>query len=151
LPTGIVLVVRDAYRPISVQRQIYHGFITRFKKEYSDWSEERIKEEVDKYVAEPDSPIPPGHTTGGAVDVSLAYKKNGKRLAMKSSKVPYGEQTVLHNPKLPKNVLRNRRILYDAMLKAGFSNYSHEWWHYSFGDVFDAARTGKKVAIFGGV
>jgi len=46
--------------------------------------------------------------------------------------------------------LLNRRLLCNAMTGAGFSNYPDEWWHYDFGNQFDAARTGKK-AIYGAI
>jgi zinc D-Ala-D-Ala dipeptidase len=46
--------------------------------------------------------------------------------------------------------LLNRRLLWNAMTRAGFSNYPDEWWHYDFGNQFDAARTGRK-AIYGAI
>jgi D-alanyl-D-alanine dipeptidase len=148
LSAEITIIVRDSFRSLSVQRKIYRDFFERFRRENPKWTEIRIRKEVDKYVADPESPIPPGHTTGAAVDVSLAYRSSKKRLPMKTSRLPYGEQTMLESPKLPKYILRNRRRLFQAMTKAGFSNYSHEWWHYSYGDVFDAARSGRKSAIY---
>jgi hypothetical protein len=36
----------------------------------------------------------------------------------------------------------NRRLLWNVMVEAGFSNYPEEWWHFDFGNQFDAARTG---------
>lgn len=150
LPKGIVLMARDAYRSSDIQRKIYSSFIKKFKKENPPWSQVRLKEETNKFVADPEGLIPGGHTTGAAVDVTLAYAKNKKRLAMKTSKLPYQEQTSV-NSKVPKHIRKNRKILYDAMIKAGFVNYPNEWWHYSFGDVFATARQGGKIAIYGAV
>lgn len=48
--------------------------------------------------------------------------------------------------------LVNRRLLWNAMTAAGFSNYPEEWWHFDFGNQFYAARTGRRaiysVAVF---
>lgn len=50
-----------------------------------------------------------------------------------------------------KEALQNRRLLYQVMKKAGFSNYPEEWWHWSCGDNMDAANCGKEFAIYGGI
>jgi len=39
----------------------------------------------------------------------------------------------------------NRRLLWNVMIEAGFSNYPDEWWHFDFGNQFDAARTGREA------
>ena len=39
----------------------------------------------------------------------------------------------------------NRRLLWNVMDEAGFSNYPDEWWHFDFGNQFDAARTGREA------
>jgi D-alanyl-D-alanine dipeptidase len=40
-------------------------------------------------------------------------------------------------------------ILYNAMIKVGFSNISREYWHYSYGDGNWASKRKKKIAIYG--
>jgi D-alanyl-D-alanine dipeptidase len=42
----------------------------------------------------------------------------------------------------------NRRLLCNLLTIVGFSNYPEEWWHFDFGNQFDAARTGRK-SIYG--
>jgi D-alanyl-D-alanine dipeptidase len=32
--------------------------------------------------------------------------------------------------------LENRRLLFDFMTSAGFTNYHEEWWHYDYGNQF---------------
>jgi D-alanyl-D-alanine dipeptidase len=49
---------------------------------------------------------------------------------------------------LQKICQENRRILWNAMVGAGFSNYAEEWWHFDYGNQFDAARTGRQ-ALYG--
>lgn len=46
--------------------------------------------------------------------------------------------------------LSNRRLLWNVLTRVGFSNYPDEWWHYDFGNQFDAARTGRN-AIYGAI
>ncbi len=43
---------------------------------------------------------------------------------------------------------KNRRILYNAMIKAGFTNYPDEWWHFDYGNQFWGKITGCN-AIYG--
>lgn len=43
----------------------------------------------------------------------------------------------------------NRRMLWNVMTAAGFSNYPDEWWHYDFGNQFDSARNAGRTAIYG--
>jgi len=49
-----------------------------------------------------------------------------------------------------KEILQNRRFLYQMMKKSGFSNYPEEWWHWSYGDNMDAANCKKEFAVYGG-
>ena len=44
---------------------------------------------------------------------------------------------------------RNRRIMFDALTTAGFSNAPNEFWHWSYGDIQWAKRSKKKTAIYG--
>lgn len=46
-----------------------------------------------------------------------------------TSQTPYFRET---NPLFH----QNRKILYDAMIIAGFTNYPEEWWHFDFGNQF---------------
>lgn len=48
------------------------------------------------------------------------------------------------------DVRKNRRLLYNAMIEAGFTNLSSEWWHYDYGDKFWAYFTGN-TAMFEGI
>ena len=47
-------------------------------------------------------------------------------------------------------VLENRRLLYHMMVRAGFTNYSSEWWHFDYGNQFWATYS-NTVAIYGGI
>ncbi len=83
------------------------------------------KEEKDILYSDLKTPYP--HETGGAVDVVL-LSKVGNQLEMDGKK---------------------KNLFFKAMIKAGFSNYPLEWWHWDYGDSAWAYRTGKKPAIYG--
>jgi len=62
----------------------------------------------------------------------------------------YYEQKLAEGALTPEETecLQNRRLLYNVMVRAGFSNYSEEWWHFDCGNQFDAIRSGRQ-AIYG--
>ena len=72
----------DGFRPPEVQKAIYQNFWERLEGLHPEWNQDRIKKEVEMYVAPYDSPdrIAP-HTTGGAVDLTLV-DNFGKELDM---------------------------------------------------------------------
>jgi D-alanyl-D-alanine dipeptidase len=148
LPEGIHLMVRDAWRPAVVQRQLFLNWKSRFRRFYPKWPEERIYSIASKYAIPPDNKIPSGHLTGGAVDVTLCYSAK-RRLPMKTKRLTFKEQAATAGlNKLPANIAKNRQILHQAMTKAGFSNLPREWWHFSFGDYWWAKRTGARKTLY---
>ncbi len=44
---------------------------------------------------------------------------------------------------------QNRAILKNAMEKAGFKNYPHEWWHFCYGDRMWSAYSKQKECFYG--
>ncbi len=118
---------------------------------------------------------PPPHSTGGAVDVVLVYKNKidtSSDYWLQEAMVPFGakfdemmdptyrdkrSETTFYEKELRKGTLNeeerealeNRRILYNVLTEVGFSNYFTEFWHYDFGNQFNAAATGKPSAKFG--
>ena len=67
-----------------------------------------------------------GHTTGGAVDVTLFYC--GKEVDCGSRYLTFTPQTPTWSNALNRSQQRNLFILYNAMSQAGFINYPLEWW-----------------------
>lgn len=138
LPKGMTFIIGDAWRPQYVQEEIFQGFVGRFS----------IKE-AKKYVAPSKGKHVSGHMTGGAVDLRLW--KNNRKIPMKSSKLTYQENAKSFQPKLPLYIQRNRQIMFNALRKAGLSNFSKEFWHWSYGDIWWARRSKKNIAIYGAV
>ncbi len=148
LPNGWNFIIGDAWRPAYVQISIFYGFIKRFTKEHPDWTKKRVVQEANKFVAPWKEIDASGHMTGGALDLRLIDKK-GRKIPMKCRKLTY-QQNALPNPKLlPTYIRNNRKILFSAMEKAGFSNCSNEYWHWSYGDYWWAKRYKKSIAIYG--
>ena len=150
LPKGYHLWLANTTRTEKVVLELYDLYIKRFKKQNSQLANEDVDLKVRNILAMPNDKIPPGHMTGGALDVILADDK-GKKLPMKidKKKVPTEVQSFTFYPKLPKEMKKNRKILYNAMISVGFNNYFREFWHYSYGDAYWAVRRKKKVAIYG--
>lgn len=151
LPEGFRLKLRTAYRPFERQREMYEGFCGQLAEKHPDWPMSRIRREVNKFLAPPDAKHPPGHTTGGAVDVTIVGP-DGEELDMISAIRPADSFMVVlptYGKEVTPRAAKNRRMLVDAMLGAGFSNYPGEWWHYSYGDNAWALRTGTPHALYG--
>lgn len=77
------------------------------------------------------------HNRGCAVDLTLIDKASGKELPMPTPFDDFSKKASHEYDSLPQNLLENRRILREAMEGRGFEIYSHEWWHYNFGNYED--------------
>jgi D-alanyl-D-alanine dipeptidase len=51
--------------------------------------------------------------------------------------------------RIPDYAKKNRRMLLSVMEGAGFVNYGHEWWHFSYGDRYWAYVRHERAAIYG--
>lgn len=147
LPRNVDLVLTEAHRPLALQRQYWDTDLRTLMKAHPDLSPEAAAIENAKYVAPPW--IVPPHTTGGAVDVVLFATDT--ELLMGCELNEQCEAMRTDYSALSGQNARNRTMLVEAMLAAGFVNYGHEWWHYSFGDRYWAFQTSAEVAIYGGL
>ena len=147
LPQGFKLGVTDAWRPIERQQRIYDFMLACATEAYPTRSHPGLRRTICRWVAPTDQKAPPGHCTGGALDVWL-LDANGEPIDVTS---PYGRfrAAPTYSLGLTPEARRNRMILVDTMLGAGFSNCRDEWWHYSYGDAGWAVRTGNPVSLYG--
>lgn len=150
LPKGLRFVIGDAWRPAFVQCSIYFDFVSKGKKRYPGLSYANILKEIKKYVAPWKGLGVSGHMTGGAIDLRLA-DRSGRKIPMRSKSLDYRENALSNQPKLSASLRRNRQILFDAMEKAGFTNYPLEYWHWNYGDYQWAKRGKKSNAFYGAV
>ena len=71
-----------------------------------------------------------GHTRGSTIDLTI-IKKNGDFVDMGGTFDLFSEISHPDYKKLTKKQKKNRKILHDAMIKAGFEGIDSEWWHFT--------------------
>lgn len=155
LPTGYRLKIWDAWRPFLLQKELYEKYSEKITADLN--LEKKTKEEREAVIAgfvsppEEDEDVPPVHTTGAAVDVTI-IDPLGRELDMGTGFDSFSEATATswYENTADEKVARNRRLLYNAMTKAGFTNLPSEWWHYDYKDRFWAFYK-NKPAVYKGV
>ena len=164
---GIRLVIFDAWRPLAVQRFMVRHAVTQecgaqgVNPDQPSPARERIEAEVGRFWAPPsdDPATPPPHSTGAAVDLTLADAA-GVPLAMGGAIDAIGavSEPQFHGPAAladPDGEAaqwhRHRQLLAWAMASAGFVQHPNEWWHFSWGDQLWAWRSAATAARYGRV
>ena len=71
-----------------------------------------------------------GHSRGSTVDLTI-IKKDGSFVDMGGTFDLFSEISHPDYKKLTKEQKKNRKILHDAMIKAGFKGIDSEWWHFT--------------------
>ena len=74
-----------------------------------------------------------GHTRGSTIDLTI-IKKDGSFVDMGGTFDLFSERSHPDYKKLTKKQKNNRKILRDAMIKAGFVGIDSEWWHFTLKD-----------------
>lgn len=157
LPKGLRLVVLDAWRPFAVQQYLYDSLSDALTEYYPNTSKAELEHLTRQFVSPPSSNrlAPSPHLTGGAVDVTLR-DEDGRLLDMGTafdevtelSSTSYYEQPDQLDSR-HRRIRNNRRILYNVMINAGFSNLPSEWWHYDYGNQLWAWHSGAGNAVYG--
>ena len=155
LPEGYRFRILDAWRPFLLQRELYEKYSEDIINEFEleNCSEVQKKTVISKFVSDPvcDREIPPVHTTGGAVDLTI-IDGNGMELDMGSRFDEFTDRTytAFYEREKLESIRDNRRLLYHIMTGVGFTNLPSEWWHYDYGDRFWAFYH-KRPALYRGV
>jgi D-alanyl-D-alanine dipeptidase len=144
----------DAYRPIVVQQfMVDYTFTETIRSQglnpdsLSPKQRQETLEKIYQFWAVPsdDPTTPPPHSTGAAVDVTLVDDQ-GQVIDMGSpidelSPRSYPDHFVtgavdedLRQQSLRERFHRNRQLLRNVMIRAGFRQHPREWWHFSQGD-----------------
>jgi D-alanyl-D-alanine dipeptidase len=149
LPSGYTLSVTEGWRPPHIQRRMYKAAWQRWKKAHPDWSDAAITRLANRFTAPPNTKVPPPHTTGGAVDLWLGDEEGNIldhiRPYETGDRRAYPTITI----RLGAEALKHRRILAQALLPTGITNYPSEFWHWSYGDQGWAYRGGHTHAVYG--
>jgi len=158
------LAIFDGWRPLAVQAfMVEHSISEEVQRRGIDPADaiemRAVQDLVGRFWAPPsnDPSTPPPHSTGAAVDLTLASHRTQEPLEMGGAidalseislpdhydDAPVGsEQALWHG---------RRTVLRKAMQAAGFAQHPNEWWHFSYGDQLWAWQTGKDGAIYAAV
>ena len=157
--------VFDAWRPVAVQAfMVDHAIREECHRRGVDPNQDspgrqQATWDVGRFWAPPSESAntPPPHSTGGAVDLTLADAQ-GLELSMggaidaigpvseplhyaaMAKQRPDGQEALWH---------RRRQALTESMQAVGFAQHPNEWWHFSWGDQLWAWRTGAAQACYG--
>ena len=164
------IAIFDAYRPIPVQQfMVDYSFeqLAESKNlEVKNLTEEQknsLMAEVMKFWAVPslDPKMPPPHSTGAAIDVTLNISPafgggNIQEINMGSPIDEISDRSVPNYFASFRNAQavgfnRDRELLNQVMTHSGFQRHPNEWWHFSYGDQLWAWISNEQLAIYGGV
>ena len=140
LPAKHKLNVGTCLRTLSMQQRGWDNYNRKMRELHPEWPVSTLRRAVNKYFAPYDQPAPPGHCTGGAVDVGL-LGPDGDPLDLLGPTEGW-EAAYTWSDKIGDVAKANRMLMVEAMLNTGFSNCRDEYWHYSWGDSAWAVRTG---------
>ena len=156
------ILIYDTWRPLEVQKFMFNlALEEEFKKEGINLSDidinsfPEIVKKVERFWANPylENCIPPPHSTGGALDISLV-EESGKLVDMGCDIDEMNEKArpdyfKSFNNKDCISLDSNRKLLKKAMLRFGFAQHPNEWWHFSYGDQLWAWQNKMDYAIYG--
>jgi D-alanyl-D-alanine dipeptidase len=179
-------LIFDAWRPLAVQRFMVAQAIDEqcrlqgVDPQVPSAALAAITAEVGRFWAPPseDPATPPPHSTGAAVDLTLAGPeepiKPEEALCVGGaghgnpgevqelnlgapidaigavSEPDHFAVAALADPSSGAAIWHGRRqLLRQVMETAGFAQHPNEWWHFSLGDQLWAWRTGAQVARYG--
>ncbi|MCR4880487.1 MAG: M15 family metallopeptidase [bacterium] len=124
---GYRLLIWDTYRPQKA--------VTNFVEWINNPNDEGDKSFYPKlqksdllagnYIAEKS-----GHTRGSTIDLTI-IKKDGSFVDMGGTFDLFSEISHPNYKKLTRAQKKNRKILHNAMVKAGFKGIDSEWWHFT--------------------
>lgn len=124
---GYRLLIWDTYRP---QKAVYN--FVEWINNPADIGDKSFYPELKKsdllkgqYIMEKS-----GHTRGSTIDLTI-IKKDGSFVDMGGTFDLFSEISHPDYKRLTKQQKKNRKILHDAMIKAGFKGIDSEWWHFT--------------------
>ena len=139
LPDGYDFKILDGYRSIELQEELYYYYYDKIIEEFhlDNLSKTEKEKFINQYVALPkkDNIYAPAHTTGGAVDLVITYHGKDLDFGVKFDEFTDKTQTNYYEKNnVSEEIKNNRRMLYNTMIKVGFTNLPSECWHFDYGD-----------------
>ncbi len=131
-PRGLGLLIWDAYRPARALRDFYAWSETPDSSTRAEFYPNITKRGIyeGKYIG-----LTSEHSWGIAVDITLIDLHTGRELDMGGRHDLLDPSSATHYDGISPRQQANRRLLWQTMKKAGFRNYSKEWWHYFLADA----------------
>lgn len=127
---GYRILVWDSYRP----QKAVDNFVM-WINDHNDAGDKSFYPDLQKadllsgnYVA-----AKSGHTRGSTIDLTI-ITKDGSSVDMGGTFDLFSEVSHPDYQDLTDEQKNNRKILHDAMVKAGFSGIDSEWWHFTLKD-----------------
>ncbi len=140
------LCVTYGYRSAQIQENKFKEMIISITKKRFFPNPTDLYEEAHRFIAVPSVA---GHPTGGAVDVVITNTQTAKFLDMGSKIYDFRSKNCYVFAKVSVTGRKNRLLLRNCMLRAGFAPFDGEWWHFSYGDREWARYYKKKNALYG--
>lgn len=124
---GYRLLIWDSYRP----QKAVDDFV-RWINDENDAGDKSFYPEIEKSQLLEGQYImaKSGHTRGSTVDLTL-IKKDGSFVDMGGTFDLFSEISHPDYENITEEQKANRKILHDAMIKAGFKGLDSEWWHFT--------------------
>ncbi len=139
--------IGTALRTLAMQKGGWDKYFSRMRDEHPTWPLSALRRATNKYFAPYDQKAPPGHCSGGAVDVILVDADN--QPVDVTAPTEGWEAAYTWSDRVAPEPRANRMRMVEAMLAAGFSNCRDEYWHYSWGDSAWAVRVGETECPYG--
>lgn len=150
LPGKIDVVVFEGLRSVAVQEGLFQNKRREIKLINPALSDRELDAETAKWVSPTKNNVPV-HSTGAAVDIRLVIQ--GEYIDMGKFGVIWGpNEAVPTFSEIASDIQKNNRLfLLMAATKAGLVNYVYEFWHFSYGDRYEAFWKQKDTAQYGSV
>lgn len=132
LDSNLTLFVTYGYRSLRVQTEKFLQQLRQISETTFFSNPVDLYEETHRFIA---VPTVAGHTTGGAVDVTIINSKTNQFLDFGSNQYDFSNKDCYTFAlKITKQAKRNRLLLRSCMAEVEFAPYDGEWWHFSYGD-----------------
>ena len=137
-PGDLEIKLFEGLRDLTTQKQMFDEKLASLRSKNPELTEQEAYEETCKWVSPYINNVPT-HSTGAAVDIALYCKKTCKfcdmgRFNTSGSAAP----TFSDDSKLSIEQKKNRLLFLISATRAGLTNYLNEFWHFSYGDKYDA-------------
>ncbi len=128
---GLGLLIWDAYRPTGALKDFYAWSFTEDDRMRAEFYPNITKRGIyeGRYIG-----LQSEHSWGVAVDITLVHLVDGREVDMGGRHDLLDPSSATYYKGISAQQQANRRLLHDVMARAGFRNYSKEWWHYFLRD-----------------